>query len=211
MRRPELSHLAGGIAFGFIAGFLVAWAWVAPTTITAPAPAPPPPQMSGVEAGDGAATGGAEEGGAPHLDVMARVRELKEHVEHSPDDAAALRELGEMYLQAAKGDQALAYLKRAYDLEPSDSRGQLFLAMALSANDQTAEALELMDRAAKDNPKSWEPLYMRAVLLLRDRNDPDGALEALDRMERINPDVPGLADLREEARRRKSGSPQPGA
>lgn len=210
MRRPELSHLAGGIAFGFIAGFLVAWAWVAPTTITSEPPAPPRPQMGSADAG-GPASSGEEGTGAPHTDVMARVRELKEHVEHNPDDAAALRELGEMYLQAAKADQALVYLRRAYELEPSDSRGLVFLAMALSATDQAGEALELMDRAAKDNPGSWEPLYMRAVLLLRDRNDADGALEALDRMERINPDVPGIADLREEARRLKAAAGQPGA
>jgi tetratricopeptide (TPR) repeat protein len=196
MKREQTTFLLGGLTFGFIAGFLVAYVWMAPTSVSLQSAAPPPPAMS--EAAAPAPSGGESSGADPHLDVMARVTELKQHLEHSPDDVDALIELGSYYLRAAKAEQAVGYLRKAQQLQPENFHGSLFLGMALASSGDTNGALDLMDKTARGNPTRGEPHLLRASILLNNLGDTDGASKELARARALSPELPGLADLERE-------------
>ncbi len=201
MTREQTTWLGGGLAFGFIAGFVLAYALTAESRVHR-IPAPPPPAMG--SAGGAPAAGSRDAGEAgedPHNDMMARLTHLKEHLDKDPSDLAALLELADIYMQAGMMDQALDYLQRAEKSDPGNFQARLGRAMILEGTGQgDGEARTLIEGLIQDAPDRWEPQYLLALHLLN-TGDPVAARRALRRLEELNPTLSALPELRREADR----------
>jgi tetratricopeptide (TPR) repeat protein len=61
---------------------------------------------------------------------------------------------------------------------------------------EVQKALDVFTRAEKADPRHWQSLYNQVVVYM-DLNRHDEAVAALGRLERVNPQAPRLADLKQ--------------
>ena len=75
--------------------------------------------------------------------------------------------LGLLYLNAGRADQAVAYFRQALLCNPAFPEAQVKLAAALSKQNLRDQAMVLLQAAVKENPQNAEAHYHLALLLSR--------------------------------------------
>ena len=110
----------------------------------------------------------AEGGGAPPSNPMPIIRQqlatLKETVDRDPGNFAALVQLGNMYMDAAKYPQAIDYYERALAVH-DDGNVRTDLGICYKQNRQLDKALAAFQKASADSPDEWQPLFNAAIVL----------------------------------------------
>jgi Tetratricopeptide repeat len=104
-------------------------------------------------------------GGGPPAPVLRIVTELKARIAKNPRDIAALVELGNLYYDAAKYDQSVAYDKSALALDPANPDVRNDEAAALHAAGHDLDALREVDRVLAERPNFPQALFNRGVIL----------------------------------------------
>jgi tetratricopeptide (TPR) repeat protein len=79
-------------------------------------------------------------------DYEAEVETLQARLQADPADGAALRDLGQIYLQTRRPNRAYDTLKRAYSHLPNDPKTLFYLGMATESVGRTNAALDLFSR-----------------------------------------------------------------
>ncbi|WP_176521722.1 CsgG/HfaB family protein [Longimonas halophila] len=79
-------------------------------------------------------------------DYEEEVETLQARLEADPADGAALRDLGQIYLQTRRPNRAYDTLKRAYSHLPNDPKTLFYLGMATESVGRTNAALELFSQ-----------------------------------------------------------------
>ena len=109
-------------------------------------------------------------------------------------DADVFSLIAEAYLQSGDMTKAASYFERAAKLNPKDVRSRTALALThLSGSGAEAAFGELEEIAAADSGTMADLALISARL---ERNELDGALKAVDALERKQPDRPLAASLR---------------
>jgi tetratricopeptide (TPR) repeat protein len=103
-------------------------------------------------------------GGNPMAEVAQRLAALKAAVERDPRDAAALAQLGNLYMDAAKFPQAIDYYERALAVR-DDPSIRTDLGICYKQSGQLEKALEQFRRAGAASPDQWQALYNEAIVL----------------------------------------------
>ncbi len=104
-------------------------------------------------------------GGGPPAPVMQLLTELKSRVAKNPRDIAALVELGNLYFDATKFDQAAAYYQSALALDPTNPDVRNDEAAALHATGRDLDALREVDRVLAERPGFPQALFNRGIIL----------------------------------------------
>jgi hypothetical protein len=104
-------------------------------------------------------------GGGPPAPVMQILSQLKARVAKNPRDIAALVELGNLYFDASKFDQAADYYKRALALDPTNPEVRNDEAAALHASGNDLEALREVDRVLAERANFPQALFNRGIIL----------------------------------------------
>lgn len=177
-----------GILFGLILGFITAFQMYAPRVRGGPPRAADP--LPGVQ----------EEltGDSLMEKIQDRIEHLKQHVIEDPTRIDPLMELGDIYFQAFKFEDAAGYFRMALkatprDLELRTAVGEYFLRMEL-----TDEARDLFHESVAIDPdhwQSWLDLGLAAFALDHDRK---AAEEAFAQVDRIRPGLPQLQEIRKQ-------------
>jgi Flp pilus assembly protein TadD len=131
--------------------------------------------------------------GSPMAGVMQQLASLKEAVAKNPNDADALVQLGEMYMQAAKFPQAAEYLQRAVAVK-DDAAVRMDLGICYKQTNQPDKALAEFQRSTAMAPDQWEPLFNEAIVLL-DLRRMDEARVAAAKLQKMRPDDPEVQKL----------------
>src|SRR5436190_2161477 len=130
----KINHLfggiAGGVAFGLVSGLLLgscvfeagpnhrAAGGGAPATAASAGMGEPPPAPA--PAGPAPTPGGMDPGSSVMATVFAKVGELKAAIDKNPRDRSALVELGNLYYDSGKYDQAAGLYERALAIDRKD-------------------------------------------------------------------------------------------
>jgi len=109
--------------------------------------------------------GNSTGGGGPPAPVMQILGELKARVAKNPRDIAALVELGNLYADAAKYEQAAAYYASALALDPSNPDVRNDEAATLHATGHDLDALREVDRVLAQRPNFPQALFNRGIIL----------------------------------------------
>ena len=118
-----------------------------------------------------------------------RVAGFNHRLSQDPDDAVALRGLGETYLSIQAFDEAVPFLEGALEREPDDHATRYSLAIALQGMGALEEALEQLRHVSRAVPGEAAPqLALANTLVLLDRED-----EAVDRYRTVLELEPGHA------------------
>jgi Flp pilus assembly protein TadD len=131
--------------------------------------------------------------GNPMGTVMQQLATLKAAVAKNPNDADALVQLGDMYMQAAKFPQAAEYLQRALAVR-DDAAVRMDLGICYKQTNQPAKALTEFQRSAAMAPDQWQPLFNEAIVLV-DLQRMDEARAVAAKLQKMRPDDPDVQKL----------------
>lgn len=139
----------------------------------------------------------ASQAAPPDMNAMNTVREqlakLKEQVARDPNDTAALAQLGDMYMDAAKYPEAIRYFERALAIR-EDSNVRTDLGICYKQNGQLDKSLAAFQRAGAESPDQWQPLYNETIVLGEmKRFDEARAIAA--KLKKMRPDDPEVQRL----------------
>jgi tetratricopeptide (TPR) repeat protein len=96
--------------------------------------------------------------------VQAQLSALKATIEREPNNADALVQLGNLYMDAAKFPQAIDYYERAVALRDSPTV-RTDLGICYKETGQLDRALEQFRRATSSSSPQWQALYNEAIVL----------------------------------------------
>ncbi|MBV8544312.1 MAG: tetratricopeptide repeat protein [Acidobacteria bacterium] len=187
MKRETIIFTACGFLLGLTLGSFVIGPKIAQSKLAgAPVAADAAPVETPPTASDTAA-------GNPMGTVMQQLASLKAAVAKNPNDADALVQLGDMYMQAAKFPQAAEYLQRALAVR-DDAAVRMDLGICYKQTNQPEKALAEFQRSAAMAPDQWQPLFNEAIALI-DLHRPDEARVIAAKLQKMRPDDPEVQKL----------------
>jgi cytochrome c-type biogenesis protein CcmH/NrfG len=186
MTRESLAFGLSGVFFGVLIGWIVGSQQA--VTVTEPAPAPAATQQDAAPA----------DAPAPQPVDAAQATALERQAGAEPGNAAVRIELGNMYFDAERFDQAATWYEAALKLTPKNADVSTDLAIAYFRLNQVDRALAQIDHSLAVDPKHLKTLLNQGLIRAFGKRDLDGATESWKR-------VVALAPNSEEARRAQQG------
>jgi len=187
MKRDTLVFTACGFLLGLVIGSFLIGPHLASTSLG----------PTGGVANAAEPTPAAAPAGAPPMAQMNAVREqlasLKATLEKDPRNVAALVQLGNMYMDAAKYAQAAEYFERALDVH-EDPTVRTDLGICYKQNGQLDKAIDAFARAASEAPDQWQALYNEAIVL-GEMQRWDDAKAVAAKLSAMRPNDPQVAQL----------------
>ena len=210
MNKDHVRFLVSGILFGFLVGYVIAYAVHEPRVVAraSPVPAAGNMGMSGGMPGGPAPAGpdAAGQGGDQMTAIFEELNSLKAALEKDPRNLRALVRLADLYHQAAKFDQAIDYYRRALEVQPEDVEARNHMGVCLREVGKADEALAQFRTALTYDPKHWPTWLNLGVVALLDKRDLEEARRAFAKVEEFNPTFEDLPMLKEELRKAGEGA-----
>ena len=127
-----------------------------------------------------------------------RAASLQATADSNPKDAAARVQLGNLYFDAARYDDAARWYSAALDVNPRDANVSTDLGISYYYMNQADRALAQFDRSLAIDPKHTKTLLNIGIVRAWGKQDLEGAAKAWERVVEV---APGS----EEAARAKQG------
>lgn len=189
MKLESVVFAIAGVSFGLIVGWIIGSQQAPPTAPraaqgeAAPAPA----------AGPGAA---GSSGRAAILDEN-RVQALRTVIDRDPKNGTARQELGNLYFDAERYDEAIKWYDAALTLNPKDVSVSTDLGVSYYYSNQPDRAIKQFDYSLRLDPKHVKTLLNMGVVRAFGKQDLQGATVAWKRVIELAP-----ASLEAEAAKR---------
>jgi tetratricopeptide (TPR) repeat protein len=196
----KMNHLfggiAGGVAFGLVAGLLLgSCVFEAGPNHRAAGGGPPAASPEMGEAPAAAQTPGGMDPGAAVMDtVFAKVAELKAAIEKNPGDRRALVELGNLYYDSGKYDQAVGFYERALAIDRHDPNLLTDTGNSYFLLGNTGRAQPYFEEAQKGFPQHWQSAASLFFLAAATRNA-TLASSSLERVRALHPSFEKLPEM----------------
>ena len=205
MKAESIAFAIAGSLFGLIVGWILGSqqamgsnrAAVSPTT-QQQAAAP--------------AAGGADTSQPVPLDES-RVQSMRATAEQNPKDASTRVELGNMYFDAERYTDAIAWYEDALKINPADPNVSTDLGVAYYYTNQPDRAVAQFEHSLKVDPKHTKTLLNLGIVKAFGKQDLNGAADAWQRVVALAPDSPEGQAARKalEGLRSAHPAPPPGA
>jgi tetratricopeptide (TPR) repeat protein len=177
MRSESVVFAVAGMCFGVILGWVIA--------------SQQPPRDAAAAAPPVAA--GAGESGTdrtpPPLDE-AKVQQLTATVKNEPQNAAAHAQLGNLYFDAERWDDAIQWYEQSLKIDPNDPNVSTDLGVSYYYTNRTDEALAQFERSLEVDPKHTKTLLNKGIVLAFGKQDLVAAAEEWKRVVELAPDSP---------------------
>ena len=199
MKSDSIAFGIAGIAFGLIAGWIIG-SQQAPSR-------QPPAQATTSQAPAQANTRAA-------VIDEAKVRALKSVAEREPSNAKPRIDLGNLYFDAERYDDAIMWYEAALKLEPRDVNLSTDLGVCYYYTNQPDKALAQFDKSLAIDPKHAKTLLNLGIVRAFGKQDLAGATKAWEQVMAIDPNSPeGQAAKRalDTLRSAHGGDTKPGA
>jgi len=175
MKSESIAFGLAGIVFGLIAGWIIG-AQQAPSR-------QPPPQAATASAPSQANTRAAV------LDE-AKVTALKSVAEREPSNPKPRIELGNLYFDAERYDDAITWYEAAVKLAPKDVNLSTDLGVCYYYINQPDKALAQFDKSLAIDPKHAKTLLNLGIVRAFGKQDLAGATKAWEQVMAIDPNSP---------------------
>ena len=114
-------------------------------------------------------------------------KDLVSEVLDNPQNTKAWIQLGHVYFDTHKYDQAINAYEKALELNPNDADVLTDLGIMYRRSHQPRKALEKFDKAITVDPKHENSRLNKGIVLMNDLGDRDGAVQAWEELLEINP------------------------
>ena len=182
MKSDAIAFGIAGVLFGLIAGWIIGSQQAVKTS--RPAAAPVAQQAPG-----GAASGGSTNTRAALLDET-RVNALKSVASREASNPTPRMELGNLYFDAERFDEAIKWYEEAVKLAPNDVNLHTDLGVSYYYVNQPDKALEQFSRSLQLDPKHAKTLLNLGIVKAFGKQDLQGASEAWQQVIKLTPDSP---------------------
>jgi cytochrome c-type biogenesis protein CcmH/NrfG len=177
MKNESIAYGIAGVAFGLIAGWIIGTQQpssrtAAPVAQTAAAPAQNAPSQR-----------------AAILDE-AKVAALKSVAENQPTNAQPRVELANLYFDAERYDDAIAWYQGALKLTPNDVNVSTDLGVCYYYTNQPDKALLQLSHSLSIDPKHTKTLLNIGIVKAFGKQDLEGATAAWQQVVALGPDTP---------------------
>jgi len=199
MKSESIAFGIAGIIFGLIAGWVIG-----AQQATMRAPAAPATQTSAAPAGN---AGGPR---AASVDET-QVRALKSVAEREPSNPAPRSQLGNMYFDAERYDEAIKWYSEAVKLAPKDPNLSTDLGVSYYYTNQPDKALEQFAHSLQLDPKHTKTLLNIGIVKAFGKQDLEGAAQVWQQVLQIAPDSPEGQAARRALDSMRSAHPTAGA
>jgi len=199
VKSDSIAFGIAGIAFGLIAGWIIG-SQQAPSR-------QPPPQATTAQAPAQANTRAA-------VIDEAKVTALKSVAEREPSNAKPRIDLGNLYFDAERYDDAITWYEAALKLAPKDVNLSTDLGVCYYYVNQPDKALAQFDRSLAIDPRHAKTLLNLGIVRAFGKQDLAGATKAWEQVMAIDPNSPeGQAAKRalDTLRSAHGGETKPGA
>jgi tetratricopeptide (TPR) repeat protein len=176
--RKEMAFGVAGVFFGVLVGWIIGSQQA--TGVVAP-----PAATAGPAAGTPAAQ-------APAFDES-RAAALKSTAERSPADADVRVQLGNLYFDAERYDDAIKWYEDALRADSRNVNASTDLGIAYYYSNQPDRALAQFDKSLQIDPKHSKTLLNVGIVRAFGKQDLDGAEKAWQRVLDLAPDSPEAA------------------
>ncbi len=175
MRRDTVVFGLAGVVFGFVVGYMSAsWSRPAGSGSATPAPAPAP--------------------SSPALDPN-EARALEAHAGRDPDDVPVRVELGDLYMDHERWDEAIRWYREALERDPALPNVLTDLGASLVHSGRPDEGLAEFEKALAQDDNHRNALYNKGIALMQ-LGRADEAVAVWEDVLRRHPDDPQLRGLR---------------
>ena len=200
--KPESIVLAvAGAFFGLIVGWVLGSQEAGPARLaTAPAAA----QEAAPAQGQSAMT----QAQAPRQLDQAEAQRLQAVAEKNPTDAKTRVELGNVYLDAERFPEAIAWYQQALKINPNDADVSTDLGVCYYYSNDPDRALQQFETSLKANPKHAKTLLNQGIVMAFGKQDLKGAVVAWDKLIQIAPTSPEAETARKALQGLKSAHPE---
>src|SRR3990167_1601747 len=178
MKSDAIAFGIAGVFFGIIAGWIIG----SQQAVTRPAVVAPAQVAAGSAAGAGTTR-------ATVLDEN-QVAALKSVAEREASNAAPRVQLGNLYFDAERYDDAITWYVDAVKLAPNDVNASTDLGVSSSSTHQPDKALEQFAQSLKIDPKHGKTLLNVGIVKAFGKQDLAGATEAWQEVLKLAPDSP---------------------
>ena len=178
MRSESIAFGIAGVIFGLIAGWVIG-----AQQATTRAPAAAAAQAAAAPAGNAAETRAAV------LDET-QAQALKSVAQREPSNPAPRSQLGNMYFDAERYDEAITWYSEAVKLAPKDPNLSTDLGVSYYYTNQPDKALEQFARSLQLDPKHTKTLLNIGIVKAFGKQDLEGAAQVWQQVLQIAPDSP---------------------
>ena len=176
MKTDNIVFAIAGVVFGLIAGWVIG---TQQATLRTPASAPP----------QASAPGGGEGSRAALLD-QAQVDALTSVAGREPQNPQPRVQLGNLYFDAERYDDAIKWYTEAVKLAPNDVNVSTDLGVGYYYTNQPDKALEQFDRSLELDPNHAKTLLNVGIVRAFGKQDLDGATQAWQKVLKVAPNSP---------------------
>ncbi|HTK29407.1 MAG TPA: tetratricopeptide repeat protein [Vicinamibacterales bacterium] len=177
MKPESIAYGIAGVVFGLIAG------WIIGTQQGGGRPQPTPVASQASAAPSAATTRPAE------VD-QAQVNALSSVAQREPSNAKARVDLGNLYFDAERYDDAIKWYVEALRLNPKDVNVSTDLGVCYYYSNQPDRALAQFDESLKLDPKHAKTLLNVGIVRAFGKQDLDGAVKAWEQVLQVAPGSP---------------------
>lgn len=147
--------------------------------------------------------------GHPPIDTTTVVTTLEDEAAQNRMDPQPRLRLANFFYDQKQYDKAIEWYRRALELDPRNVSARSDLGTAYFYVGRPQEAVREYRKSLEVDPRHEPTLFNVVVINLDGTRDLKAAREAFDRLERLNPNYPGLGGLRQRLEAtRSSGAPQ---
>ena len=171
---------------------------LAPPVTPAGEVAPPPPSSASPHGS-----------GAP-VPFMQKLAEYKGRLEKNPKDIEALIFMGNANYDIQRFEKAKEFYARALEVDPNNTHVRTDLASAYRSLGDADHALEELNKVLKADPNHEVALYNSGIIYLSDKNDPEKATAAWEKLIQLKPNDPLSQELKKQISelKQKGGKPK---
>jgi tetratricopeptide (TPR) repeat protein len=203
MKSDSIAFGVAGIAFGLIAGWIIGTQQAKPSQ-----PVSQPTTASSSPSSESSTTRAA-------IVDEAKVNALKSMAEKDANNAKPRIELGNLYFDAERYDDAIMWYEQAVKLAPNDVNLSTDLGVCYYYTNQPDKALARFDASLKNDPKHVKTLLNLGIVRAFGKQDLAGATKAWEQVIAIDPNSPEGQAAKRALETLKSahgaGEPKPGA
>jgi len=196
MSRDNVVYTVCGLLLGLVIGSFLLGPKLARSKLAGPdqiqsgsapsAATTPSPESAAMPAAAAGAAGPMEQ-------VRQQLEMLKKQVEQNPNDFDALVQLGNMYMDVSKFQQAIDYFKRALAVREEPSV-RTDLGICYKQSGQNENARDAFRKVAEERPDQWQAIYNLAIVD-GEMKDYTAARSELAKLKQMRPDDPQVAKL----------------